>query len=341
MDNGKSPGSDRFTCEFYKFFWDYVKQNVVESINYGFEKRQLSICQRRGIITLVPKKDKPTNLLGNLRPISLLNTDYKIATKAIAKRLEAVLPLVINADQTGYIKGRYIGENVRLICDIISYTAAKNLPGLAIFLDFEKAFDFIEWNFLFKALDKLNFGPDFKNWVQTFYCNITSCVTNNGFASDFFNLERGVRQGCPLSGTLFVIGIEILALAIKKNPKIEGIRVGAREIKITQYADDTAVFLKNPESMSVLLDLLEKFERCSGLKINRTKSEAMWLGKWKNREDTPFNIKWPKDSVFALGIHFSNSEKVSGKLNFYEKFGCFGKDLKQLEETKTNAIRQG
>ena len=115
MDSGKSPGSDGFTCEFYKFFWDYVKQNVVESINYGFEKRKLSICQRRSILTLVPKKDKPTNLLGNLRPISLLNTDYKIATKAIAKRLEAVLPLVINADQTGYIKGRYIGENVRLI----------------------------------------------------------------------------------------------------------------------------------------------------------------------------------------------------------------------------------
>ena len=163
MDNGKSPGSDGFTCEFYKFFWDYVKQTVIASINYGFKKRQLSICQRRRIITLVPKKDKSTNLLGNLRPISLLNTDYKIATKAIAKRLEAVLPLLINADQTGYIKGRYIGENGGLISDIISYTAAKNLPGLAVFLDFEKAFDSIEWNFLFKVLDKLNFGPDFKN----------------------------------------------------------------------------------------------------------------------------------------------------------------------------------
>jgi len=95
MDNGKTPGSDGFTCEFYKFFWDYVKQNVIASTNYGFEKRQLSICQRRGIIALVPKKDKPTHLLGNLRPISLLNTNYKIATKAIAKRLEAVLTLVI------------------------------------------------------------------------------------------------------------------------------------------------------------------------------------------------------------------------------------------------------
>ena len=134
-----------------------------------------------------------------LRPISLRNTEYKIAAKAITKRLETALPLVINADQTGYTKGRrYIGENVRLIGDD-SYTAAKHLPGLAIFLDFEKAFDSIEWNFLFKALDKLNFGPDFKNWVQTFYYNITSCVTNNGYDSDFFNLERSVRQGYPLS----------------------------------------------------------------------------------------------------------------------------------------------
>ena len=76
--------------------------------------------------------------------------------------MEAVLPLVINADQTGYIKGRYIGENVRLISNIISYTAAKNLPGLAVFLAFQKAFDSIEWNFLFKVLDKLNFGTDLK-----------------------------------------------------------------------------------------------------------------------------------------------------------------------------------
>ena len=136
----------------------------------------------------------------------------------------------------------------------------------------------------------------------------------------------------------FVLGIEILALAIKKNPKIEGIGVGVREIKITQYADDTTVFLKNPESMNVLLDLLEKFERCSGLKINRTKSEAMWLGKWKNREDTPFNVKWPKDSIFALGIHFSNSANVSGKLNFYEKLDVLEKTLNNWKRRKLTVL---
>ena len=154
-----------------------------------------------------------------------------------------------------------------------------------------------------------HFGPDFKNWVQTFYCNRTSCITNKGFASDFFNLERGVRQGCPLSGMLFVLGIEILALAIVQNSKIEGIAVGSCEMKITQYVDDTTVFLRNQESMNVLLELLEKFERCSGLKINPTKSETIWLGKWKNRDDTPFDFKWPKKSVFVLGVLISNPQK--------------------------------
>ena len=76
--------------------------------------------------------------------------------------------------------------------------------------------------------------------------------------------------------------------------------------------------------MSVLLDL-EKFERCLGLNINCTKSEAMRLRKWRNREDTLFNVKWPKDSVFVLGIHFSNSERVSGKLNFYENLDALEK----------------
>ena len=90
--------------------------------------------------------------------------------------------------------------------------------------------------------------------------------------------------------------------------------------------------------MSVLLDLLEKFERCSGLKINRTKSEAMWLGKWKNREDTLFNVKWPKDSMFALGIHFSNSAKVSGKLNFYEKLDVLEKTLNNWKRRKLTLL---
>lgn len=111
LQNGKTPGSDGFTPEFYKFFWKEIGNDVVASINYVFDKGELSICQKRGIITLLPKENKPNNILNNFHPISLLNTDYKIATKALAKRLEKNLPQIINADQTGYIKKRYVGEN--------------------------------------------------------------------------------------------------------------------------------------------------------------------------------------------------------------------------------------
>ena len=141
---------------------------MTASFNYAFQKGSLSISQKRGIISLIPKKNKDKTLLENLRPISLLNVDYKILTKSIAKRLEKVLPKIINSDQTGSIKGRFIGENVRLIQDVMSYTKQEEKPGIAIFLDFRKAFDTIEWNYLKAALQTFNFGPDILKLVSSY-----------------------------------------------------------------------------------------------------------------------------------------------------------------------------
>ena len=121
FQNEKSPGTDGLPAEFYKFFWKELHLDMIKSFNFAFDTGTLSISQRRGIITLIPKPNKDTTSLENLRPISLLNVDYKILTKTIAKRLEKVLPKIINPDQTGYVKGRYIGENVRLILDIMSF----------------------------------------------------------------------------------------------------------------------------------------------------------------------------------------------------------------------------
>ena len=278
MQSGKSPGSDGFTSEFYKAFWDEIGDDVVQSINHAYDKGELSICQKRGVITLLPKKDKPTNVLNNLRPITLLNIDYKIATKVIANRLAKVLPDIISPNQTGYVKKRYIGENVRLIDDIINYAKLKKLPGIAVFIDFKKVFDSIEWDYLNKILNVFNFKDDFKKWIRVFYTDISSCIINDGFASPFFNLNRGVRQGCPLSGLLFLVGIEMLNLAIQANPDIKGFNVGKKQIKITLYADDTTIFVKDLSLVTALLDTLENFKNCSGLERNKSKTEAMWLG---------------------------------------------------------------
>ena len=112
---------------------------MVKSFHYGFQKGELTISQRQSIIRLIPKKDKDLSRLKNWRPISLLNLDYKIATKTLALRLKKVLPSIINDAQTGYMEGRFIGENIRLISDILHFTAQQNLEGIALFIDFEKA----------------------------------------------------------------------------------------------------------------------------------------------------------------------------------------------------------
>ena len=285
--NNKSPGTDGFASEFYKFFWPELKSDMTSSFNYAFQIGTLSISQRRGIISLISRKGKDMTLLENLRPISLLNVDYKILTKAIAKRLEKILPKIINHDQTGYIKGRFIGENIRLIQDIMSCTKTMEKTGIAIFLDFRKAFDTIEWNYINAALKLFNLGPDLLNWFTILYHQVSSCVINNGHGSEFFPLQRGIRQGCPLSSLLFVIGIELFARALKNAGTIHGINVGQKEIKVTQYADDTTVFVRDRESVTQLLKLLEEFKTNCGLEINTSKTEAMWLGSWRNCRETP------------------------------------------------------
>ena len=287
MQNNKSPGSDGLTTEFYRAFWDIISTYVVNSFNYAFNTGKLSISQRLGIISLIPKKKKDTLYLKNWRPVTLLNVDYKIATKTIALRIEKVLPYLINPTQTVYVKGRFIGESIRLILDIMEYTNYKDIPGVAVFLDFEKAFDSVEWNYIQKCLEATNFGPHLRQWVHVFYHNISSCVVNNGYASESFLLERGVRQGCPLSGMLFVIAIEVLAQKIRRSKMIKGIEIeynGSQEIKLSQYADDTTVLLSGSESVTQLFELLGLFERCSGLKINESKSELLWLGSWRHRK---------------------------------------------------------
>ena len=143
--------------------------------------------------------------LENWRPITLLNVDLKIATKAIAKRLESVLPKLIHPDQRRFVKGRYIGENIRLVSDVTEYTKVQNLPGILLSLDFDMAFDSIEWPFIMKTLDYFNFGTGDKKWVSTFYTNIESAVHNNGFTTNWFKPSKGVRQGCLLSPYLFIL----------------------------------------------------------------------------------------------------------------------------------------
>ena len=170
-----------------------------------------------------------------------------------------------------------------------------------------------------KALNAFNFGHDFKVWFRTLYNNISSCTINNGYASRPFTLKRGVRQGCPLSGLLFVLAVEALSSAIRSRSDITGIQVGNKEVKLYQYADDTTTFCKDEFSLGRLLEVLNLFEECSGLRLSSSKSEAIWLGKNAHSRDTLFEFTWPERPIMALETPFSYNFKLCEQENFGNK----------------------
>ena len=134
--------------------------------------------------------------------MTLLKTEYKITANAIASRLQTVLNKIIGPNQTGFLKGKFICENIRFVLDLIEYSKINKIPGFLFLLDFEKAFDTIDCNFLQATLSFFNFGNSFKSWVNLFYSRSTACVCNNGYSSGFFQIKRG----------LFIMCVEILSL---------------------------------------------------------------------------------------------------------------------------------
>ena len=194
------------------------------------------------------------------------------------------------------------------------YTECENIPAILIAIDFEKAFDCLDWSFLHLCLSKFGFPNTILKWVQTLYSNISSCVTNNGFASSHFPVERGVRQGCPLSPYLFIIAVETLAIAMRENEKIKGIKIGSKEPKKSQYADDTSLtMLFCNESINATFDIFDDFGRSSGLKINYNKTEILRIGSMKSSNRRLYTIKevsWSNDSIRILGIEITVNDDI-------------------------------
>ena len=234
--------------------------------------------------------------------------------KVIGQRIETILSSLI---QTGFIKGRFIGQNVRLLNDIMEYTEAKNLPGILLFIDFRKAFDTIEWNFIHKCIELYNFGPNIRKWLSILYNKVESGVKNAGFMTNYFKVSRGVRRGCPLSPILFVLAVEVLALKIRQDQFCLGIELpNGQNVKISQFADDTTLFSQDTNSLRNAMNIVRVL---SGLQLNKKKTKALWIGTLRKNKKEPLEFKCPKDPIRFLGTYLSHDAVGNDKNNFYIK----------------------
>ena len=258
-------------------------------------------------------------MIKNWRPISLINVDAKIISKVLAKRLEKVLPYIIHANQNAFVKGRSIFDALRAIDDVVDYSKRNCLSGILIAIDFEKAFDTLEFNFLIRILHKFNFRPSFIHWIRILYKDVSSAVMNNGFTTGHFPLERGVRQGDPLSSYLFIIAIEILAIKIRQDNNIQGSKIGQEILMLSSFADDMTCFLKDNSSYNALFETLEFFGECSGLKVNHEKTEIFALGN-NTLQDVDSTSCFPKHNICVnikiLVVYFGYDVRQREALNF-------------------------
>ncbi|KAF7652414.1 hypothetical protein LDENG_00097160 [Lucifuga dentata] len=186
MQTRKTPGSDGFPVEFYKTFFSKIAPLILSMFEYSFKQSTLPQTLTEVIIIVLLKPGKDPLDCNSYRPISLLNVDVKILSKLLA-----------SANQTGFIKGRHSFTNIQELLNVVCSSVSGDVAEVVISLDAEKAFDRVEWSYLFAVLDRFGFGPKIISWIRLLYSSPKAAVLTNKLHSQYFALTRGTRQGRP------------------------------------------------------------------------------------------------------------------------------------------------
>lgn len=229
----------------------------------------------------------------------------------IAARLKEGISSIISETQSGFLKGRSIHNNIRLVLDLLDYNHMIQEKGFILFLDFYKAFDSVEHSFILKTLYHFGFGNRFINMIGMSYNGINSSVALGHGTCSRFEVKRGIRQGCGSSPLLFIMVAEILSILIKTS-QIEGLNIMEKQIIISQLADDTTLFLKNEEQIPLALRSINQFSKASGLQLNVNKCEILTLHDY--HLNSLYDIKIKKE-VKYLGIIISKNKTITENMN--------------------------
>ena len=318
LKSNKTPGSDGFPSEWYKTFREELTPLLLKSFNLTLTEGKLPPSWKEAIISVIPKQGKNKELCESYRPISILNVDYKIFTSIISKRFENFMSDLIDEDQSGFITGRQTQDNIRRILHIIDQIQRQGLRAVLVSLDAEKAFDCVNWRFLYQVLGKLGIHEQIIKCIRGLYQEPTARIKINGHLTDRFVLQRGTRQGCCFSPTLFAIFIEPLAQLIRQSNNLKGIDIEQQEHRIGLFADDVIVALQDPDrTFPDLMSILEDYGKYSGYKLNIAKTQILTLNYSPGREiREKYKIKWNSKVIKYLGVELAKDHSKTFEINY-------------------------
>lgn len=316
-----SPGSDAIHYEIYKHTWSITGPMLLATWKAITQKGTLTLSQKESLIILIPKKGKNPDLIDNLRPISLMNCDLKIITKALTNRLKNLITDLISKEQYGFVPGRQIHD---LIAYAQSLILNENplIKGYAVSLDAAKAYDTVNHNILLEVLNAYDFPISFIKIVQLLYSDCTARVSINNLFSDPFSLGRGVKQGDPLSCMLFILYMEPLLRSIDTNPNIKCIQLPTETStkKTGDYADDIYAFVADAESVRQLFLELEKFAKHFHIIMNANKTQLASINQEEPITQITYNGNWfqlfPQETITVCGVRLTRNCQLQYELNF-------------------------
>jgi hypothetical protein len=281
MCTGKSLGPDGIVLEFYREFWQLIGEEYLRMVQLSILNERFPLSVTTGMIALLHKGGE-RQALTNWRPITLLNLSYKIFAKVPQFRLQQILSEIISCEQSDFLPLRFILDNILLTHGTIAWAGQSKQDLIFLKLDFSKAYDMVDWDFLFSAMSEMGFLGEFINMEQLLFIDAEVCVKVNGSLSDSFSIKRGVRQGCPVAPYLFIIAAKVLNIMVMTEMeagRVKGIELpfSNRQQIIAQYVHNTSFTLRGEEeSVRNLIYLLETFCAASGLVLNWRKLSGYW-----------------------------------------------------------------
>ena len=326
-----APGSDGLSYSVYKKLWSIVGPFILAAWDYSCIVGHMPPSHKEYIIVLLPKEGKDASDIKNWRPLTLSNCDAKIITKLLTIRMSKVLDEVIDINQSAYISGRSVSDNLLSIMFMKDYCCDENIEAVLISLDAKKAFDSVDHRYIETTLEQYGFGQNFINYFRVLYKDLTARILINGYQSELIKILRGVKQGDALSCSIFIICIDPLLRNINADPAITAVEVKTRISKKTvnykagAFADDVDVICgKDDISIQAVFTQYEKLSRRSGLELNAEKTEILSL---KSSATISYNINYmginvpiktiPK--VKICGLWFCNNKLEEYKLNISDK----------------------